>query len=166
MTPEDQRPAGSTEPRLPEMAAAALGVLERAPQGFFLLIEGSQIDFANHANDAARQRAEVLAFDEAVAVVLDWVAAGQQRERETLIVIAPDHETGGYGFDGPYGSLPGPGGAVESVWATGGHTGADVPIWSQGPAAWRLARPIDNTEVYGVARDAMRRPTCRLGSPE
>jgi alkaline phosphatase len=166
MTPENQRPAGSTEPRLPEMAAAALAVLERAPDGFFLLIEGSQVDFANHANDAAWQRAELLAFDEAVAVVLDWVAAGAQRERETLIVIAPDHETGGYGFDGPYGSLPGPGVPVESVWATAGHTGTDVPIWSQGPAAWRLARPIDNTEVYGVARDAMRRPTCRLGSPE
>jgi alkaline phosphatase len=37
-----------------------------------------------------------------------------------------------------------------------GHTGGDVPIWSQGPQAWRLARPIDNTAVYGVVKDAMR----------
>ncbi|MBZ5640448.1 MAG: alkaline phosphatase [Acidobacteriia bacterium] len=166
MTPENQRPAGSTEPRLKEMAAAALATLERAPGGFFLLVEGSQIDFANHANDEAWQLAELLAFDETVGMVLDWLAADARRGGETLVIVAPDHETGGYGFDGPYGFLPGPGQPVESIWATGGHTGTDVPVWSQGPGAWRLARPIDNTEVYGAARDAMSRPVCWLGPPE
>ena len=155
LTPENQRPPDTTEPRLPQMAAAALAVLGHAPNGFFLLIEGSQIDFANHANDPAWQLAELLAFDEAVGVVLDWLAADPRRAGETLVIVAPDHETGGYAFDGPYGRWPAPGEAVESVWASSGHTGADVPIWSQGPQAWRLARPIDNTDVHAVVRDAM-----------
>ncbi len=159
LTAERQRPPSSAEPRLPEMAGAALAVLDRAPGGFFLLVEGSQIDLANHANDADSQLAELLAFDEAVGVVVDWLAVDPERAKETLVVVAPDHETGGYAFDGPYGWLPGRGERVNGIWATGGHTGGDVPIWSQGPQAWRLARPIDNTTLYRVVRDAMRRPS-------
>jgi alkaline phosphatase len=156
MTAELSRSANSTEPRLPEMAAAALDVLEEAPRGFFLLIEGSQVDWEKHANRQSGQLAEMLAFDETVGVVLNWLEAERGRSRSTLVIVAPDHETGGFAITGPAGRLSSAGETVDGAWITGGHTGTDVPIWSQGPGAWRLARPIDNTEVHRVVRDALR----------
>lgn len=156
MSPAAAWTPASPEPSLPQMAAAALDLLDDAPAGFFLMIEGSQIDWANHANDAESQLAEVLAFDDAVRVVLDWASASPARLRQTLIVVAPDHETGGFSIVGPEGTLPGPGEPLQVAWTTGGHTGGDVPVWSQGPLAWRLARPMDNTDVFAVIRDALR----------
>lgn len=146
----------SPEPSLPQMTAAALDLLDDGPGGFFLVVEGSQIDWSNHANDVHGQIAELLAFDDAVRVVLDWIAAAPPRARDTLVVIAPDHETGGFAVAGPYGRLLGAGEAVAAGWTGGNHTGGDVPIWSRGPGALRLARPIDNTDVYAVIRDALR----------
>jgi alkaline phosphatase len=156
LSPEISRPSSSPEPRLPEMAAAALDILEEAPEGFFLMIEGSQIDNANHANNQASQLAELLAFDETVGVVLDWLAESPLRAMETVVIVAPDHETGGFAINGPQGRLLEAGGKVQGAWTSGNHTGGDVPIWSQGPQAWRLARPVDNTDVYAVVADAMR----------
>ena len=155
MSPAEAWTPSSPEPSLPQMAAAALDLLEGNPGGFFLLIEGSQVDWANHANDADAQLAEVLAFDDAVRVVLEWIAAGPARERETLVVVAPDHETGGFAIAGPYGRLPAPGERATPAWTGSEHTGGDVPIWSQGPGAFRLARAIDNPDVYEAGREAL-----------
>ena len=80
-----------TEPSLAEMAAKALQLLSAEGRGFFLLVEGSKIDTAASANDAAAHVREVLAFDEAVGVVLRWA----QRDGQTLVVATADHETGG-----------------------------------------------------------------------
>lgn len=74
------------EPTLPEMTQAALKVLEKESEGFFLMVEGSQIDWANHSNDDATgspgsngkralkyQLAETLAFNQAVQEVQEWI---------------------------------------------------------------------------------------------
>jgi len=53
------------EPTLPQMTAAALETVEKDEDGFFLLVEGSQIDWASHRNDVAYQIGETVAFDEA-----------------------------------------------------------------------------------------------------
>lgn len=55
LTPEKERTEKSTEPRLPDMTRAALRILEKDEDGFFLMVEGSQIDRANHMNDARYQ---------------------------------------------------------------------------------------------------------------
>ena len=83
-----------TEPTLEEMAAKALAVLERNEQGFFLMIEGGQIDWAGHQNDAGTMLHEMIKFDDALGYVLDWV---MQRE-DTLLIVTADHETGSFGF--------------------------------------------------------------------
>lgn len=85
------------QPSLAEMTRKALEVLP-SPKGFFLMVEGGRIDWAGHANDAATNLREVLAFDEAVRVAL----AFQKTHPETLIVVTGDHETGGMsmGFAG------------------------------------------------------------------
>jgi alkaline phosphatase len=92
MSPELDRPvSGPTEPSLAEMTAKAIGVLKADPEGFFLMVEGSQIDWGGHQNDVATVLHDHLAFDDAVRVALDFAKA----DGETLVIVAPDHNCGG-----------------------------------------------------------------------
>lgn len=155
MVPEYQRTPATPEPHLKEMTAAALSVLERNGRGFFLMVEGSQVDWANHAKVYPYQLGEMLAFDEAVSVVKRWIAAGPRRQEETLLIVVADHDTGGFAINGPQSALLRAGEKVEAGWTTGNHTGVDTLIWSEGPGSERLARAIDNTELYGVMVKAL-----------
>ena len=83
-----------TMPSLEEMTAKSIEVLSRNPEGFFLMIEAGQIDWAGHENDAGRMLHEMLRFDEAIGAAYRWA-----KERDdTLIVVTADHETGSFGF--------------------------------------------------------------------
>ncbi len=86
--------ANCSEPSLREMTLAALEILSKNDQGFFLMIEGGQIDWAGHVNDAGWMLHELLKFDEAVNAVYEWV----KDRNDTLLVVTADHETGGFGF--------------------------------------------------------------------
>jgi alkaline phosphatase len=79
------------EPSLAEMARTAIALLSRNPKGFFIMIEGSRIDHAAHQNDPATHARDVLAYDDAVKVALDFA----RHDRHTLVVSVADHETGG-----------------------------------------------------------------------
>jgi len=83
-----------TQPTLKEMTIKALDILAQDPDGFFLMIEGGQIDWAAHYNDAGTMLHELLKFDESIEAVYEWV----QGRNDTLVVITADHETGGFGF--------------------------------------------------------------------
>jgi len=76
------------------MTKKALDILSQDPDGFFLMVEGGQIDWAGHINDTGWLLHEMLKFDEAVQAVYEWAA---ERE-DTLVVVTADHETGGFGF--------------------------------------------------------------------
>ena len=78
-------------PSLADMTRHALGVLERDPDGFFLMVEGSQIDWAAHANSVAGVMSEMEDFIAAVGVALEFAAA----RGDTLVIVTADHETGG-----------------------------------------------------------------------
>ena len=78
-------------PTLAELTAKGIELLDDNPQGFFMMVEGGKIDWACHANDAATALREVLAFDEAVRVALDF----QKTHPDTLVLVTGDHETGG-----------------------------------------------------------------------
>ncbi|PID42844.1 MAG: alkaline phosphatase [Proteobacteria bacterium] len=82
------------EPSLVEMTKKALDILSKDPDGFFLMVEGGQIDWAGHVNDTGWLLHEMLKFDEAVQAVYEWVA---ERD-DTLVIVTADHETGGFGF--------------------------------------------------------------------
>ena len=79
------------QPMLDEMATKALAVLEHAPKGFYLMIEGASIDKQEHAMDSDRWLLEVLEFDRAVAVAQAFAA----NHPDTLVLVTADHETGG-----------------------------------------------------------------------
>ncbi|HYO23658.1 MAG TPA: alkaline phosphatase, partial [Lacipirellulaceae bacterium] len=92
------------EPTLVEMTAKALELLGADPDGFFLMVEGGQIDWCGHNNDAGTMLHELLRFDAAIRVALDYA-----REHEgTLVLVTADHETGGFGFSYAGRPLPAP----------------------------------------------------------
>jgi alkaline phosphatase len=144
------------EPTLPHMTAAALEIVERAEDGFFLVVEGSQIDWASHRNDVAYQIGETLAFDEAVKVVLDWINEKPKRRQNTLVIITADHETGGFAISGARGRKYKRGDIVDHGWTSKGHTAEDILIWSQGPGSQYLGRGVDNTDLYRVMRKVIK----------
>ena len=95
-----------TIPSLAEMTQTALQSLDQNSQGFFLMVEGSQVDWAAHGNSIVGVISEMEDFIAAVQVVLDFAKA----DGETLVVVLADHETGGMsvGLDGVYRWNPQP----------------------------------------------------------
>jgi alkaline phosphatase len=81
----------TNEPSLAKMTQKAIEILGHGDQGFFLMIEGGKIDKACHNNDAATAIREVLMFDEAVGIGLDYARS----HKNTLVIWTADHETGG-----------------------------------------------------------------------
>lgn len=79
------------QPSLAEMVGRAIELLSARPEGFFLMVEGSKIDHAAHANDAATMVKDILAFDDAFNVAVQFA----RRDGGTLVVALADHETGG-----------------------------------------------------------------------
>lgn len=85
----DRDPA--VEPSLAEMTAKAIGILSANPKGFFLMVEGSKIDWAAHANDPVALVTDIIAFDDAVRVALDFA----RKEGNTVVVAVTDHGNSG-----------------------------------------------------------------------
>ena len=82
-------------PSISEMTSKGIDTLSKYENGFFMMVEGARIDHACHANDPAGAIHDVLAFDKAVAKAYEFY---RQHPKETLIVVAGDHETGGFGL--------------------------------------------------------------------
>ena len=144
------------EPTLSEMTVAALDILEDNRRGFFLMVEGSQIDWADHANDIHGQIAETLGFNAAVEEVLNWVDAHPKRKKDTLVVVVADHETGGFAIDGPYGTLSEQGDIIQDGWTSGSHSAVDTIIWAQGPGSEKFGQALDNTDLYYLLKEALK----------
>jgi alkaline phosphatase len=79
------------EPSLSEMTEAALEILSRNENGFFLSVEAARIDHASHANDTVGMLHDQLAFEDAVRVALEYQAANP----DTLVIVTADHDCGG-----------------------------------------------------------------------
>ena len=123
--------AQDREPSLTEMTRAALQLLSRSNEGFFLVVEGSQIDWAGHDNDADQIPIEMADFDDAIGEVLRFA----EKRDDTLIIVTADHETGGYALvDGSLEDRE-----VEGRFSTRSHTGTMIPLFATGPSAERFA---------------------------
>jgi alkaline phosphatase len=119
-----------TEGRSPSLSAMthyALRALSDAPEGFFLMVEGSQIDFGGHANDLDYVITETTDFDESIGEVFRFLN-DHGLQKETLVLITGDHETGGLSLN-PHPRLPL---SYQPKWTTDGHTGVAVPVFSYG----------------------------------
>ncbi|KAF0238930.1 MAG: alkaline [Prolixibacteraceae bacterium] len=125
---------------LPVATETALNILDNNKIGFFLMVEGSQIDWAGHAGSTVYVVEDMLDFDKVVGKALEFAA----NDKETLVIVTADHETGGMAITG--GSIEK--GVVQGAFPTGGHTPVMVPIFSYGPGAEEFIGIMENTDVH------------------
>ena len=146
---EDQNPGMPERGKmLPESTVAALDILDNNKKGFFLMIEGSQIDWASHDNNADQIVREMLDFDETIGKVLDFA----KKDGNTLVVITADHETGGFTL--PSGNMKA--GTFKAAFSTKGHSGTPVPIYAYGPGAENFSGFMENTAMFGKMKKLLK----------
>ncbi|MEL7119481.1 MAG: alkaline phosphatase [Bacteroidota bacterium] len=118
----------------------ALSFLEkRSEKGFFLMVEGSQIDWGGHSNDGNWMTQEVLDFDRAVEVALEYA----KKNENTLVIVTADHECGGMCITKH--SRPG---HLKYKFSTNKHTASLVPVFAHGPHADLFSGIYENTDIY------------------
>lgn len=124
---------------LPVATKTALNILDNNKKGFFLMVEGSQIDWGGHANSTIYIVEDMLDFDQTIGKALAFAA----KDKETLVVVTADHETGGMSLTG--GDMKT--GMVKGEYGTGGHTAVMVPVFAYGPGAEEFTGIMENTEI-------------------
>ena len=139
-------------PTLAQMTQAAISVLSQDPDGFFLMVEAGQIDWAAHENEAEATMQNTVGLDSAV-VTAQVFALGNPN---TLIIVTADHETGGmrlnrdgegsYRQDGPFLMPDGSNFWVD--WMITGHTPDPVPVSAQGPYSEMLSGEYPLTRIF------------------
>lgn len=135
---EDLPPASQRQPSLAEMTQTALGVLDRDPDGFFLMVETEETDTKAHENAPFEAiAAEMLAYDDAIRVATSYRA----QHPRTLVIVTSDHECGGISVHEDVTGHP------VLVYATIGHTAGLVPVFADGPGADRFGGLLDNDEI-------------------
>ncbi len=125
---------------LPEFTNLALQYLSGADNNFFLVVEGSQIDWGGHDNNAKYLISEMIDFDNTVKVAMDYAMSNDN----TLVIVLADHETGGFALamkDGDYSE-------IDPVFATTGHTATLMPVFAYGPSEETFEGIYENNEIF------------------
>lgn len=125
---------------LTEASNMALEYLSKNNKNFFLMIEGSQIDWGGHANDANYIITEMQDFDKALGAILDYA----EKDGNTLVLVTADHETGGFALSSKMNNYN----QVEGTFSTGGHTSTMIPIFAYGPGSDLFTGIYSNYEVF------------------
>ncbi len=118
----------------------ALEILNQETNGFFLMVEASQIDWGGHDGDSKYVVEESLDFDRAVGKALDFA----DKNGETLVIVTADHETGGMTITG--GTLDGKN--MVYHFSTDHHTPVFVPLFASGPGAENFTGIMENTAIF------------------
>lgn len=151
-------PAAERGDFLPRAVKTALKTLDGAENGFFLMVEGSQIDFACHANDSAWMVDELVDFSYAIQIALDYA----EEHGNTLVVVTADHETGGLTMPDKQGKYTN----VSFCYSTGSHTCLPVMVYAYGPGAEQFTGWMQNTAIKGKILNACGLENIGDGLPE
>ena len=151
-------PAAKRGDFLPRAVKTALNTLDDAENGFFLMVEGSQIDFACHGNDSAWMVNEVVDFSQAIQIALDYA----EEHGNTLVVVTADHETGGLTLPDKKGKYTN----VSFCYSTGSHTCLPVMVYAYGPGAEQFTGWMQNTAIKGKILNACGMENIGDGLPE
>ena len=130
---------------LPKSTSIAVDFLSTGEAGYFLMVEGSQIDWAGHGNQVESMKAEVNDFERTINEVMDYA----EKNGETLVIVTADHETGGFtlgaqGENDGYGDYS----LIEPTFASTNHSAALVPVFAFGPGAENFIGVYENTEIF------------------
>jgi alkaline phosphatase len=143
LTASDHNPSileGRNREMLITATQTAINILSRNKKGFFLMVEGSEIDFGGHANNTDFVAQEVIDFDRAIGAALDYARLYEN----TLIIVTADHETGGMALTG--GSFKE--GKIFAKFALTDHSGVMVPVFAFGPGSRLFQGFQENTEIF------------------
>lgn len=124
-----------------------ISLMNHNKNGFFMMIEGSQLDDYGHFNQLDLLMKETLDFDQTVGEVMKWAA----KDGETLVVVTADHETGGLTLVNGNKDE----GRVECCFSTKDHSGAMVPVYAFGPGAENFTGIFENTDVFKKIKKLM-----------
>lgn len=122
----------------------AIGQLSKNKEGFFLLVEGSQIDWGGHDNDADYLINEMIDFDKTIGALLDYA----KNNGETLVIVTADHETGGFSLSADGIDYT----KIIASFSTTGHTATMVPVFAQGPGEEMFDGVYQNTKIYSIMK--------------
>lgn len=125
---------------LEKASMKAVDMLSKNDKGFFLMIEGSQLDDYGHFNDLDLLMQEIFDFDKTIGKVFEWAA----KDGETLVIVTADHETGGLTLVG--GDLEK--GKIVGKFSTTGHSGVMVPVYAFGPGSENFTGIYENTALF------------------
>jgi alkaline phosphatase len=126
------------EPALSKLIEKAIKILSKNENGFFLMVEGSQIDWASHEHDEKDMIKQTVNFDTAVKTARDFA----ENDGQTLVIVTADHETGGLVILGEEKGFK-----IKNKWATGEHSAMPVPVYALGPGSSMFTGVYDNTEL-------------------
>lgn len=124
---------------LRQTSLEAVNSLRQHPKGYFLMIEGSKIDLASHANNLPETIAEMLDFDRTAGAILTEAA----KNGDTLVIITADHECGGLSILGGDPASR----TVTAAYSTGNHSGIAVPVYAFGPGSANFTGTYENTAI-------------------
>lgn len=119
---------------------------QHSDKGFFLMIEGSQIDWGGHANDADYIVSEMIEFDQVIGQVLDFA----KKDGNTLVIVTADHETGGFAIN-PGSKM----GELIPAFTSTYHTGTLIPVFAYGPGSELFQGMYENTHIYHKMKSAL-----------
>ena len=144
----DLPPVTERGPVLYECTMKAIEMLDNK-KGFFLMVEGSQIDDWAHRHKVGPMCEELFDFDKTLGAVLEWA----EKDGQTLVVVTADHATGGLTL--LKGSLEEH--LIKVNYSTEGHNGIVVPVYAYGPRAEVFAGVHENGEVGQLVIDLVRK---------
>ena len=138
--PKDTPVPAERGDRLAQSALKGMDIMSQNKKGFFMMIEGSQLDDYGHFNDLDLLMQETHDFDRTVGAVFEWAA----KDGETLVVVTADHETGGLTLvDGDLQK-----GEIQCKFSTGSHSGVMVPVYAFGPGSEHFTGLYENTAIF------------------
>ncbi len=137
-------------PFLQNASTLALNHLAKNEKGFFLLVEGSQVDWGGHDNDFDYMITELIDLDNTLGTLLEFARADQS----TLIVVTGDHATGGLSLSADNRDYN----KIKPTFSSPGHNADWIPVFAYGPGAETFSGVYENNELFHKIKDLLSLP--------
>lgn len=127
-------------PFLQEATQMAIEHLSKNDNGFFLMVEGSQIDWGGHDNDFDYMISELIDLDNTLGAILNYA----QEDKNTLVVVTGDHATGGLSLSADNKDYD----KIKPRFSSPGHNADWIPVFAFGPGAENFSGVYENNMLY------------------
>lgn len=134
---------------LEDASNLAINHLSKNEQGFFLMVEGSQVDWGGHDNDFDYMISELIDLDNTLGRLMAYA----QKDQNTLIVVTGDHATGGLALSADQGDYN----TIKPTFSSTGHNADWIPVFAYGPGAELFSGVYENTMIFHKIKSLLSR---------